>query len=133
MTEQTFCLKLDPTRPIYAQIVEGLTQLVARGELAPGEGLPSVRALAERLRVNPNTVQRAYRELEQVGVVESRPGQGTFVRPDAGALAEVRNRLAAEIVARAVRELGALGLSGTEIEAQLAHGLRMSRGKDEAK
>ena len=69
--------------PIYLQIVNQVKYLVASGRLAPGDELPTIRALAERLLVNPNTVARAYRELEQAGVVTTRRTAGTFVS-DAG-------------------------------------------------
>jgi DNA-binding transcriptional regulator YhcF (GntR family) len=69
--------------PIYLQIVQQVKYLVASGRLAPGDELPTIRALAERLLVNPNTVARAYRELESDGVVTTRRGAGTHVA-DAG-------------------------------------------------
>jgi DNA-binding transcriptional regulator YhcF (GntR family) len=65
--------------PIYLQIVNQVKYLVAAGRLAAGEELPPIRALAERLLVNPNTVARAYRELEAEGVVEKRRTAGTYV------------------------------------------------------
>ena len=65
--------------PIYLQIINQVKYLAASGRLTPGEQLPPVRKLAEQLLVNPNTVARAYRELEQAGIVESRRGAGVFV------------------------------------------------------
>jgi GntR family transcriptional regulator len=65
--------------PIYLQIANQVKYLVAAGRLAPGEELPAIRVLAERLQVNPNTVARAYRELEVAGVVEKRRTAGTYV------------------------------------------------------
>ena len=65
--------------PIYLQIVEQVRFLVASGQLVVGERLPAVRKLAERIIVNPNTVARAYRELEAAGIVESRHGSGAYV------------------------------------------------------
>src|SRR5262245_60055824 len=67
--------------PIYVQIVQQVKYLVAAGRLQPGEELPPIRALAERLLINPNTVARAYRELERLGVVTKRSTAGTFVSP----------------------------------------------------
>ncbi len=67
-------------RPIYSQIVEGFREQIAAGILGPGERLPSVRELAAALTINPNTIQRAYRELEASGWVETLPGKGCFVR-----------------------------------------------------
>jgi len=65
--------------PIYMQIVQQVRRLVAGGELNPGDELPSIRALADQLLVNPNTVARAYRDLEVAGVVTSSRGLGTYV------------------------------------------------------
>ena len=78
-------LRVSPTDgvPIYLQIVNQVKYLVAAGRLAPGEELPPIRTLAERLAINPNTVARAYRELEVAGVVIKRGTTGTFVS-DAG-------------------------------------------------
>jgi GntR family transcriptional regulator len=69
--------------PIYLQIVNQVKYLVAAGRLSPGEELPAIRVLAERLLINPNTVARAYRELETAGVVTKRRTAGTYVS-DAG-------------------------------------------------
>ena len=69
--------------PIYLQIVNQVKYLVACGRLAPGEELPPIRALAEQLLVNPNTIARAYMELEREGIVSKRHGSGTYVS-DAG-------------------------------------------------
>ncbi len=65
--------------PIYLQIVNQVKYLAAAGQLVPGEELPPMRALAERLVVNPNTVARAYRELEAEGIVEKRRTAGTYI------------------------------------------------------
>ena len=78
--------------PIYQQIVNQVKYLVASGRLAPGEEMPPIRVLAERLLVNPNTVARAYRELESAGVVEKRRTAGTYVS-DAGSPLARRERL----------------------------------------
>jgi GntR family transcriptional regulator len=73
--------------PIYLQIVNQIKYLVASGRLAPGEELPPIRALAETLLINPNTVARAYRELESAGVVEKRRTAGTYVSDQGSPLA----------------------------------------------
>ena len=70
----------DP-RPIYVQIKEGLCRLILTGALAEGERLPSVRELAMELTINPNTIQRAYREMENEGFIYSMTGKGSFVAP----------------------------------------------------
>lgn len=73
--------------PIYLQIVNQVKYLAACGRLEPGMQLPSVRKLADQLLVNPNTVARAYRELESEGVLTTRPGAGVFVATDGSPLA----------------------------------------------
>jgi GntR family transcriptional regulator len=78
--------------PVYLQIVNQVKYLVASSRLAAGEELPPIRVLAARLLVNPNTVARAYRELEQAGVVEKRRTAGTYVSADPSPLAR-RERL----------------------------------------
>jgi GntR family transcriptional regulator len=85
--------------PLYLQIVNQVKYLVASGRLAPGEELPPIRALAEQLLVNPNTVARAYRELELAGVVQKRRTAGTYVSAAGSPLARrERARILAERV-----------------------------------
>ena len=66
-------------RPIYSQIIDGFRDQILAGVLSPGDKLPSVRDLAAELAINPNTIQRAYRELESQGWIQSVPGKGSFV------------------------------------------------------
>ena len=68
------------SRPIYEQIADAFRRQIDAGVLAPGEKLPSVRELSASLTINPNTIQRAYRELEKDGWTQSEPGKGSFVR-----------------------------------------------------
>lgn len=74
--------------PIYLQLIQQIKYLIATGRLAASEQLPSVRKLSEQLVVNPNTVVRAYRELEMAGILATRPGAGVFVSPTASPLAK---------------------------------------------
>lgn len=85
-------MPLDPHShvPIYEQIIEHIHGSVAAGVYRPGESLPSIRALALELLVNPNTVQRAYQELERQGLVYMRKGLGVFVASDGASAARVR-------------------------------------------
>jgi GntR family transcriptional regulator len=69
--------------PIYVQIGQNVRRFLARGDLEPGEKLPSARDLAQTLGVNPNTVVHAYSRLENEGIIETRRGLGTFIRADA--------------------------------------------------
>ncbi|MCQ5128119.1 GntR family transcriptional regulator [Butyricicoccus faecihominis] len=97
-------------RPLYEQVADEIEQLVLRGVLAPDSQLPSVRQLATELSINPNTIQRAYSELEQRGVVYAAKGRGNFVSGDFSALRERRlseiEREVRSLVAVA-RDLGA--------------------------
>jgi len=92
--------------PYYRQIIEQVKVAVAHGRLAPGEQLPTVRRLAVDLSINPNTVVRAYRELEIEGVLETQQGSGTFVghqRPEIDDLERHRllDQIVTELLARA--------------------------------
>src|SRR5262245_49946103 len=73
--------------PIYVQIVNQVKYLVAAGRVAPGEELPPIRTLAEQLVINPNTVARAYLELERAGIVTKRHGSGTYISASGSRLA----------------------------------------------
>ena len=86
----------DP-RPIYEQLEEKLRRMILSGAIGPGEKLPSVRELAGQLAINPNTIQRAYRELESAGFIYSVPGKGSFAgaleQVDKGRRTELRKKL----------------------------------------
>lgn len=103
----------DP-RPIYEQIRDALRQLILSGAIGPGEKLPSVRELAASLAINPNTIQRAYRELEHLGLIYTQPGRGAFASQDNTA-AQRRQEELLEQLGGIVRELKALSTSETEI------------------
>lgn len=103
-------------RPIYVQIMDEIKRAVVLGTVRPDDPLPSVRQLAGDLRVNPNTVQQAYRELERDGMVYVRRGQGTFVAEEATVHTERERRELARMVAdRALREAYRNGLSADEL------------------
>jgi GntR family transcriptional regulator len=111
--------------PIYLQLMEQVKHSIETGALRPGEQLPGIRPLAEELVINPNTVAKAYRELEHEGVIELRQGAGAFVSGNARAK-ELRNKFRAgrTIVAAAIERLRARGVNDGEIrrlfEAELA-------------
>lgn len=102
------------SRPIYEQVRDGLRRLMVTGVLREGEKLPSVRALAGQLAINPNTIQRAYEALEREGYVYSIGGKGSFVAPrkevDTGRQEELLRQLDA-----CVKELLFLGVSKEEL------------------
>lgn len=107
---------IDPRSPtpLYEQIAARIRVAVASGDLRPGDALPSVRALARELRVNPATVVQAYRDLAVDGFVEMRHGQGTFVQEVPGFLRdEERAAQAQKMVRRVLQDAARLGI-GTE-------------------
>jgi len=107
-------MRLEPNRgPIYLQLAREISRWVARGDLRPGDKLPSIRALAERFRVNPNTVVQVYGELERRGITYTRRGQGTFVREEVD-VKGLRRALLAEAAQAFLEEVSALGLAVEE-------------------
>jgi GntR family transcriptional regulator len=112
-------LKIDTSNgtPIYLQIVGQVKRCVAMGALRPEEGLPSVRQLATDLMINPNTVARAYLELEHEGVIYKRQGQGTFVGEKAvDASRRERQKVVGALLEKAILEGLGSGMSAGEIE-----------------
>lgn len=109
-------ISLDPqdTRPIYVQIVDEVRRALVLGTLGPEDPLPSVRDLAVTLRVNPNTVSQAYRELERQGMVYVRRGQGTYAAP-ARANGVERRALASGVAQRALHDARRNGLGVDEL------------------
>ena len=111
------------SRPIYEQIKDGLRRLIVTGALGPDEKLPSVRSMATELAINPNTIHRAYGELESEGYIYSVPGKGSFAavtgREDPARRAELMEKLR-EIIA----ELRYLNVPDQEILALIEKGGR---------
>jgi GntR family transcriptional regulator len=90
-------------KPIYLQLVDQIKAAAASGALQTGEALPSIRPLAEELRVNRNTIAKAYSELENLGVVETQPGRGCFLKENHAALRkDVRRKLLVEEIDQAI-------------------------------
>lgn len=112
----------DP-RPIYEQVRDALRQLILSGAIAPGEKLPSVRKLAASLAIDPNTIQRSYRELESLGLINTVPGKGAFASTD-GMAAHRRIQELTDQLTGAVQELKLLGVSRADVlsAAQAAYG-----------
>src|SRR5215469_6080013 len=106
--------------PVYRQIVDQVRGGIASGALAAGDQLPTVRQLAVDLSINPNTVVRAYRELELGGLLETHQGTGTFIRVQEIVNAEAeRERQLNQIVADAIARAGAAGFTVEDMLEQL--------------
>jgi GntR family transcriptional regulator len=90
-------------KPIYLQLVDQIKAAAASGALRNGEALPSIRPLAEDLKVNRNTIAKAYSELENMGVIETQPGRGSFLKENHAALRkEVRRKMLIEDIDQAI-------------------------------
>ncbi|WP_226585567.1 GntR family transcriptional regulator [Halobacillus litoralis] len=114
-----FELDVRSRKPIYEQLVEKMKQLIIHNVLKGDEKLPSVRELAQQLTINPNTIQKAYRELESQGYIYSLKGKGSFVHPSS----EVDNKEELKKVREELKQLFAeaiyLGMTSEEISALL--------------
>ncbi|MEJ2307155.1 MAG: GntR family transcriptional regulator [candidate division WOR-3 bacterium] len=105
-------MKIDKSKPIWRQIVREIKERISRGDIK--DNLPTVRALAEELGVNPNTVARAYREMEREGVIESWVGKGTWVKE--GSRKDLKGKMIEEEIGKFVESLTSMGLSKKEIK-----------------
>ncbi len=83
-------IRLEGKAPIYEQLYNGIAQLISSERMKPDEKLPAVREVAKQLGINPNTVQKAYAQLEQAGLIYSMPAKGSYVAPKAHAAAALR-------------------------------------------
>jgi GntR family transcriptional regulator len=102
-------------KPAYLQLVDQVKAAAASGALQPGEALPSIRPLAEELRLNRNTVAKAYSELESLGIIETLPGKGCFLRENHSPLRkEIRRKLLTEEIDQAIVMAHHLRVPGPE-------------------
>ncbi len=114
--------------PIYLQIVDQIKRKVALGHLKPEDPLPSVRQLALDLTINPNTVARAYLELEHGGVIYKRQGQGTYVSAQAAETSRrERDKIVAALFEKAIVEALSFGMSESEITEVYRHSMQLSK------
>ncbi len=115
-----FTVETTSAVPVYAQLVAQVKGAIAAGVLRPGDALPSLRELAGRLRVNPLTVARAYRELEAGGIIVTEHGRGSFIGPVAEAAgAAYRKEALRAAVERLLAEAAHLGATPEELRAAL--------------
>ena len=108
--------------PIYTQIVEQVQARVMSGALRPGDQLPTVRQLASELRVNFNTVARAYRILDEAGLISTQQGRGTYIleQPSPAVAAALRHEVLAGLTRRWLADLARLGYTPAEAAAEAA-------------
>ncbi|WP_067726967.1 GntR family transcriptional regulator [Oceanobacillus damuensis] len=112
------------SQPIYQQLAERMKRQIIRGELSPGDKLPSVRETGLEVNVNPNTVQRTYRELESMEIVETKRGQGTFVTENQSTLDSLREEMKTKAITEFVQGMQEMGYLDEEIQSGLTKYLK---------
>lgn len=116
--------------PIYEQIIENVKRLIIQGVLLPEEKLPSVRSLAQELTINPNTIQKAYRELEREGYVISRPGKGSFVNDMTETMNREHIQTLTDEVEGLIKELVFLDVPGVNLKELIDKAEREKEGQE---
>ena len=104
-------MEFSNSKPIYLQIIENIKKQLIRGELNIGDKIISQREYAQKMKVNPNTVQRAYREMENMNLVETLRGQGTFICKRPEMLDQIKEEMAENIMRNFLLEMKSIGFS----------------------
>ena len=112
---EKWSLAFDDRLPIYRQIILQFNRAFVRGDIKPGDRIPSIRELSALLRVNTNTIQRVYQEMERDGIINSKRGTGYYFTEDKKMTDKIRKDLTSDSVQRFVEEMSALGLKKNEI------------------
>lgn len=115
------------SKPIYMQIAEKINGQIVKGDLLPGNKLPSVREMAIQTGVNPNTIQRTYSELERMEIVETRRGQGTFVTENISLINDLKIKLQMDIIEAFFNNMRDLGFSEEEMVSGLEFYIKRKR------
>jgi len=121
--------KYDADKPIYLQIIDRISRGIVRGDINPGDKLPSVREMAIQSGVNPNTIQRTYSELERMEIVETKRGQGTFVTENLGMVVQLKRSMQASVVENFVKSMREIGV----VESEIINSVEEFLSKGEAK
>jgi GntR family transcriptional regulator len=131
MTEKKFTLHLDfhSGLPIYTQIVNQIQSQLVNKIIKPGDQLPTVRALAQELRVNFNTVARAYRMLDEARIISTQQGRGTYITeiPPPEVSEKLRHEALAALTQRFIAEASRLGFSAREVSQMVRDNLKLSK------
>jgi len=112
-------MAFDDRSPIYRQIILQFSQAFSRGDIKPGERIPSIREISALLKVNTNTIQRAYQEMERTGLINSKRGTGYFFTEELDMINKMRRELAVNSQNRFTEEMRALGFADKEILKEL--------------
>ena len=122
----------DERYPIYQQIIHRFSRSLVKGELNPGDRIPSIRELAVDLKVNTNTIQRSYQEMERSNMIYSQRGTGYFVMNDDRLVDTVKDNMVRESPTRFLEEMRALGYDNGQILAELGRQLGEGETTDAA-
>lgn len=128
-----FTVTFDDRMPIYRQIYNLFTRSFAGGLIKANERIPSIRDMAVQLKVNANTVQRVYQELERDGLIKSKRGTGYFFTEDESMVGKVSAKIAGEAIERFLEEMRAIGFSDEQILSELSHQIKGGNGNGTVK
>ncbi len=123
-------IEFDNNLPIYLQIMNYIKLQIVTGKLGPGDKVPSVRDLAAELKINPNTIQRTFQELEREGVAESRRGLGRFVTSEDEKIMAIKKEMAAELLERFIGGMRELGFDNDNIVKIVAESVKEARSEE---
>ena len=129
-TWEQWSFEFHDSSPIYRQIIRQFQRAFARAEIPRGSRIPSIRDMSVALKVNANTMQRVYQEMERDGLINSKRGTGYFFTEDEHMIDNIRKDLAAESLSRFVDEMRGLGLKDEEIVGELTE--YMKEGEENA-
>lgn len=124
-------IEFDNNLPIYLQIMNYIKLQIVTGKLGPGEKIPSVRELAAELKINPNTIQRTFQELEREGVAESRRGLGRFVTSEDEKIMSIKKEMASDLLGRFIGGMKELGFDNDNIVKIVAESVESGRSEKE--
>ncbi len=109
-------MQYNSREPIYLQVIDDIEKRMIKGEIVPGEKLPSTRALAVEYEVNPNTAARIYKEMETMGLCYTERGLGTFMTDDKNVVEKMRHELSAKLTREFVKEMQMLGFTANDMK-----------------
>lgn len=122
-------MEFNATQAIYKQIIDEYKKMLVRGEVKNGDKIASQRDYAQKQRINPNTVQRAYREMESIGMLETLRGQGSFISISEEKLMEIKDEMAAKNLQHFIEEMSSLGFQDQDIIKLLEYELKERQEK----
>ncbi|MCL1880840.1 MAG: GntR family transcriptional regulator [Oscillospiraceae bacterium] len=122
--------EFDSSSPIYGQIIVNFERAIVRGEIDAGARIPSIRELSGKLKVNTNTVQRAYQEMERSELIYSQRGTGYFVMNNKEITNSVREKMVSQTVKVFLEEMYALGFNNQEIEGEIVKAIKANSNEN---